>query len=161
MEVMHMVIARDGSGDFTSLQAALDALPEGQPKRLFMRRGVYREKVVWVKSDVTLVAEDGAELVWGDYALLPLPNGETMNTFLTATLLICGDNNRVENLAIRNDAGDGRKVGQAVALFAAGDRLSFSHCRLEACQDTLYTGPRCGKPRSGHCRTLCRRVWKT
>ena len=48
---------------------------------------------------------------------------------------------RVENLTIRNDAGDGREVGQAVAVYAAGDRGIWRNCRLEAHQDTLFCGP--------------------
>ena len=137
-----MVIAADGTGDFSSLQAALDAAPaDGRPVRMAMRRGVYREKVVWTKSNLHLIAEDGARLVWGDYALQTLPNGERKDTFLTATLLVSGSDNRIDRLTVENDAGDGRQVGQAVALYAAGDRLHLSHCRLLACQDTLYTGP--------------------
>lgn len=138
-----ITIAWDGSGDFTTLQAALDAVPEDhpQPVEMRMKRGVYRERVIWTKSRITLIAEEGTELVGGAYARQLLPNGETQNTFLTATLLISGDDVRMEGLTIRNDAGDGRQVGQAVALYAAGDRLSFLRCRLIACQDTLFCGP--------------------
>ena len=44
-------------------------------------------------------------------------------------------------MTIRNDAGDGRKVGQAVAVYAAGDRGTWRGCNLIAHQDTLFCGP--------------------
>ena len=56
-------------------------------------------------------------------------------------MLITGKNVEVENLTIRNDAGDGRDVGQAVAVYAAGDRCTFRNCRLIGSQDTLFCGP--------------------
>ena len=47
---------------------------------------------------------------------------------------------QVENLTVRNDAGDGRQVGQAVAVYAAGDQGRWIGCRFIAHQDTLYCG---------------------
>jgi hypothetical protein len=55
--------------------------------------------------------------------------------------MINADDVEVENLCIRNDAGDGRTVGQAVAVYAAGDRGIWRNCRMIAHQDTLYCGP--------------------
>lgn len=62
-------------------------------------------------------------------------------TFLSATLMTTGRDIEVENLTVRNDAGDGRDVGQAVAVYAAGDRGIWRNCRFIAHQDTLFCGP--------------------
>ena len=36
-------------------------------------------------------------------------------------MIVTGNGVTVENLTVRNDAGDGRRAGQAIALYAAGD----------------------------------------
>ncbi len=128
---------------FSTLQAAIDSIPaeNTEPTTIHILPGVYREKVILNKSNVTLLAEPGAHLVFGDYALNPLPDGTTRNTFLTPTLLITGDDVTLLGLTVENDAGDGRKVGQAVAVYAAGDRQRFINCRFLAAQDTLFCGP--------------------
>ena len=54
------VVARDGTGDFLTIQSALDAIPEGNTRNvtLLIRKGVYAEKVYITKSHVTLLGED-------------------------------------------------------------------------------------------------------
>ena len=47
----------------------------------------------------------------------------------------------MENLTVRNDAGDGREVGQAVSVYAAGDNGTWRHVNMLAHQDTLFCGP--------------------
>lgn len=139
------VVAKDGSGDYTCLQQAVDALPEsgGAPRVILLRPGVYREKVVVHRDGVRIVGESrgGTELVWNGCAKDPGPDGAEKGTFLSSTLMITGRDVEVENLTVRNDAGDGRIVGQAVAVYAAGDRGVWRNCRLIAHQDTLYCGP--------------------
>ena len=129
-------------GMFPTLQEAIDRIAEDhrEPVRVVLEPGVYREKVV-VNKDFVEIVGYGAEVVWDDYALQLLPDGTTKNTFLTATMLVTGADVTLRGLTVRNDAGDGRKVGQAVALYAAGDRFACFECRFVAAQDTLYTGP--------------------
>ncbi len=57
-----LVVAQDGSGDFASIQAALDSLPtlSERPRIVLVRNGTYREKVFVTKSEVALVGEDRA-----------------------------------------------------------------------------------------------------
>ena len=138
-----IVVAADGSGDFASLQAAVDAAAEDarEPAEILLRAGVYREKVVVHRDRLRIRGEDGAELVWNGCAKDPGPDGQEKGTFLSATLTVTGSDVTVENLTVRNDAGDGRKVGQAVAVYAAGDRGVWRDCRLLAHQDTLFCGP--------------------
>ena len=140
-----LIVAKDGTGHFTSIQAAVDACPETgrAPSLILVRRGVYEERVVIHRDNVRLVGESREEtiLTWSDYALNPDASGQPRGTFRTATLLVTGNQVEVENLTVRNDAGDGRIVGQAVAVYAAGDRGTWRNCRLSAHQDTLLCGP--------------------
>lgn len=135
---MKYVIAKTG-GDFTSFQAAVDAASAGDT--LEVRHGVYAERVVVHRDGLRIVAEDGAVLTGSGCAKDTYPDGREKGTFLSATLLVLGRDVTVENLTVRNDAGDGRVVGQAVAVYAAGDRGVWRNCRFIAHQDTLFCGP--------------------
>ena len=139
-----IIVAKDGSGDYTSLQAAVDAIPEEEEGvRIFMRNGEYREKTVIHRNGVHLTGEDRERtvLAWNGCAKDLYEDGSEKGTFLSSTLMITGRDVTVENMTIRNDAGDGRKVGQAVAVYAAGDRGTWRGCNLIAHQDTLFCGP--------------------
>ena len=143
---MHMiVVAKDGSGDYTRIQEAVDAVPErtGGPVDILLKAGEYREKLVIHRDGIRLTGEDRNRTViaWNGCAKDLYPDGTEKGTFLSSTLMTTGRDIRVENLTVRNDAGDGRKVGQAVAVYAAGDRGVWRNCRLEAHQDTLFCGP--------------------
>ena len=43
-----ITVSKDGNGDYSTVQAALDAVPEGnqKPITIFIRKGVYKEVVV-------------------------------------------------------------------------------------------------------------------
>ena len=139
------IIAKDGSGDFTSIQQAIDAIPGGgrAPVILLLRMDEYKERVVVDKDNVRIIGEarDRTVITASGCAKDLDENGNERGTFLSATFTVTGHNVEVENLTIRNDAGDGREVGQAVAVYAAGDRGVWRNVRMIAHQDTLFCGP--------------------
>jgi len=55
-----LIVAQDGSGDFTTIQAAVDAIPpdNSDDHIILVRNGTYREKVMIAASHVALVGED-------------------------------------------------------------------------------------------------------
>ena len=152
----YIVVAKDGSGDFETIQEAVNATRDFSyfPVKIFIKKGVYAEKLFipsW-KTGITLEGEsrDSTIITNGNYS------GETFsgrdkegktfyvtdaagkvlyNTFNSYTVLIEGDDMTVKNLTIENTAGN---VGQAVALHMEGDRCSVRNCRLLGNQDTLY-----------------------
>lgn len=142
---MMYIIAKDGSGDFTTIQAAIDAIPGGgrAPAILLLRMDEYHERVIVNKDNVRIVGEarDRTVITHSACAKDPDGNGGERGTFLSFTMIVTGKNVEVENLTVRNDAGDGREVGQAVAVYAAGDRGVWRNCRFIAHQDTLFCGP--------------------
>ena len=141
MEWKTVVVSGNGDGDYTSVQAAVNDLRT--PARILIRSGEYREKVIVDRDNVRLIGEDPERtvLAWNGCAKDRYPDGTEKGTFLSATLIVTGRDVTAENLTVRNDAGDGRKAGQAVAVYAAGDRGIWKNCRLEAHQDTLFCGP--------------------
>jgi pectin methylesterase-like acyl-CoA thioesterase len=60
-----------------------------------------------------------------------------MGTFRTFTLRIDGSYITLKNITVENNAA---RLGQAVALFTVGDKLTFLNCRFLGHQDTVYTG---------------------
>lgn len=139
------IVTKDGSGDFTSIQQAIDAIPGGgqAPTIILLRMEEFQERVVVNKDNVRIIGEarDRTVITAKGCAKDLNPDGTERGTFLSATFMVTGNNVEVENLTIRNDAGDGRDVGQAVAVYAAGDRGVWRNVRMIAHQDTLFCGP--------------------
>ncbi len=132
-------VAQDGSGDFATIQAAIDATKSfpDKPITIYIADGVYEEKVVvpaW-NPHLTLKGEsrEGTIIRWGDY-FDSIDRGRN-STFMTATLSVEARDFRAENLTIVNTAGP---VGQAVAVSVSGDRCAFVNCSILGHQDTLY-----------------------
>ena len=138
---MRYVVAPDGGGDFASLQEAVDGAPEGS--EIFVRAGEYHGRVIVNKDGLRIIGEDRDRTVVAASGCAKdhEAEGHGQGTFLSYTLLVTGNNVTVEDLTVRNDAGDGRAVGQAVAVYAAGDRGVWRNCRMIAHQDTLFCGP--------------------
>ncbi|MBN2813969.1 MAG: pectin esterase [Bacteroidales bacterium] len=134
-------VATDGTGDFTSVQAAIDACKSFPDKRVrvFIKNGIYREKikVPACNTHLSLIGESAEHTIitWDDF--FDRVNRGRNSTFYTYTLIVEADDFRAENLTIENSAG---RVGQAVALHVEGDRCVIINCRLLGNQDTLYTG---------------------
>ncbi len=134
------VVAKDGSGDFFTIQEAINAVPDFRKESrttIYIRKGVYKEKLIIPASkiNVSLVGAEGAVISGDDYASKPNRFGENMSTSGSASCYIYAPDLICENLTFENTAG---RVGQAVACFVAGDRVIFRNCRFLGNQDTLY-----------------------
>ena len=87
------VVAQDGSGDFFSVQEAVNAVPDFRKNvrtTILVRRGVYKEKIVIPASKInlSLTGEDGAVLSYDDYADKPNRFGEKTGTSGSASCYI-------------------------------------------------------------------------
>ena len=137
-----LVIASDGSGDYRTVQAAFDAIPLNNktPITLFVRSGLYREKVHLdsTKDFITLLGEDpfNTILTYDDHPGKLSPQGDSINTRSSYSFLIRGDDFSAQNITFRNDAGF--SAGQAVALEVQGDRARLRNCRIIGNQDILF-----------------------
>lgn len=134
-------VAQDGSGDFTTVQEAINAVPDFRKANrttILIRKGNYKEKVIIpeCKINLSLIGEDGAVITYDDYASKLNRFGEEKSTSGSASCYIYAPDFIAENLTFENSAGP---VGQAVACFVSGDRAIFRKCRFLGNQDTLYT----------------------
>ena len=146
------VVAADGSGQYRTIQAAVDAAPANSRTRFTIRikPGRYAEGVM-VPSEkpfLALVGTDAAATVItaAGHAGLPGADGKPINTFATPTVFIQANDFLAENLTFEDSAGP---HGQAVALTIMGDRGVFRNCRFLGYQDTLL--PQAGRQYFEHC----------
>ena len=141
--MLTITAAQDGSGDFATVTEAVLAVPYDCPAEIRIGPGIYREKLVCEKKDITLrgAGPEQTRLVWCDGGKLPHPDGRPTHTFRSYTAFFSGETLRVEDLTIENDAGPGARAGQALAAYVDSARASFSHVRLLGSQDTLFCAP--------------------
>ena len=86
-------VAPDGSGQFTTISEAVLAVPYDCPAVIRIAPGIYREKLVCEKKDITLAGAgmDATRLVWNDGGKLPHPDGRPTHTFRSYTAFFSGE----------------------------------------------------------------------
>lgn len=137
-----MVVAKDGTGDFVTVQEAFNAIPADnkKPVYIFIRKGFYKERLVLDtrKDFVTIEGEEKSTTIlsYDNHAGVRLANGDTVNTWSSASFFIYADNFTAKNISFQNNAGF--TAGQAVAVFANGNRLFFFNCNFIGFQDVLF-----------------------
>jgi pectinesterase len=146
MSIMtELVVGRD----CPTIQDALDRTPEDEPLRIVLPPGIYREKVLARKRNLSIEGSgmEKSVIVWDDGAYEMLPGGMKRGTFRTSTLCCFGDLLTLRNLSVRNEAGDGRTVGQAVAFYGDVRHISAESVSFWSHQDTLFLAPLPAKER--------------
>jgi pectinesterase len=136
-----LTVAADGTGEFKTVQAAVDAVPENNtdPVVISIKPGTYKEKITVPRDKpfVTFKGEDARTTVLtNDWNAKHVgPAGKEVGTSGSASVLVQAPDFVAENVTFENTAGN---TGQAVALSAVGDRQVFRNCRMLGWQDTLY-----------------------
>ena len=153
------VVAKDGSGDFASIQEAINAVPDSltSPFVIFVKKGSYEEQVVVPasKSFVHLIGQDkeqtiihlklnvGAEPENKDeeFWLTSVHNPESpVHDFEGAVVTVYGPHFYTENISFVNDYGVAAQNGpQALAMKSHADCAAFNNCIFRSFQDTWMT----------------------
>ena len=140
--VYDAIVAQDGTGDYTTVQAAIDAAPEGRgkPWLIFIKNGQYKEHVdvpatkpylhfIGQSRDGVVIKDD--RLSGGDNAV---------HVSIGATVVVNADNTFFESLTMENIYGHEKQNGpQALALNTVGDRIALNNVALLSYQDTWIT----------------------
>lgn len=141
-----LVVSKDGSGNYDTVQAAIDAVPEqnNQTVEIYVTNGVY-EEVITIPADkpkIHLIGEDSEKTIirYDNYAGKDNGVGGTIGTSGSATAFFRSDDVIIENITIENSFDESMETEgkQAVAVYAAGDRMIFNKVRLIGNQDTLF-----------------------
>ena len=153
LQYFHFVVSPDGHGDFKTVQDAIDACPDYSHQeitRILIKAGTYKEMVSIPHTKFRLyIKGEGADntlITFDKYAKALWPGRDiAVGTSGSASVYIHASYITFEDLGFENSAGEGKEIGQAVAVFTDGDFLFFNRCRFLGNQDTLYTYGRFGK----------------
>jgi pectinesterase len=136
-----LTVAQDGSGQYTTVQSAVDAVPANSTgwSLIYIKNGTYKE-VVTVPSNkpyISFVGQDENKTIitYDNYASKTKADGSTYGTSGSASVFLEASDFLAYNLTFQNSAGN---VGQAVAVNVTGDRVVFHKTRILGWQDTLY-----------------------
>lgn len=147
-QVYDYVVAKDGTGNFSTIQAAIDAAPTGSTRIcIFIKKGVYQEKIYMgsnsaaISKVLSLIGEnrDSVVITNSDYNGISKPyytgtSNTTYGTPQSATMTVNCADFYMENITVQNPYTN----AQAVAIYNAGDRQTFKNCRIAGFQDTHY-----------------------
>jgi pectinesterase len=137
-----LTVAKDGSGDYTSIQAAVTAAPASRTAvfTIYIKDGIYSEKVTVpsTKPFLQFVGQSVANtiLTWRDDNTTPDGKGGTLGTGGSGSIVVLATDFSALNMTFVNSYGDG---SQAVAVSLYADRAAFKNCRFMGNQDTLLT----------------------
>ena len=153
------VVAQDGSGDYRSVQEAIDAAPDSltSPYLIFVKNGAYEEQVVIpeTKPFLHLIGQDKEQTIIHlklnvggrpenleeDYWKYSVHNPESINFELEgAVVVVKAPHFYTENISYINDYGVMAQNGpQALAMKSHADCAAFNNCIFRSFQDTWMT----------------------
>ncbi|WP_330305575.1 MULTISPECIES: pectinesterase family protein [unclassified Streptomyces] len=143
-----LTVAADGTGQYKTVQAAVDAVPANNTARvtISVKPGTYREtvKVPSNKPHVTIQGTGGSRkdtvIVYNNAAGTKKADGTTYGTTGSATVAVEADDFRARNLTVSNDFDEKAHQdisAQAVALRTAADKVFLDSVIITGDQDTL------------------------
>jgi pectin methylesterase-like acyl-CoA thioesterase len=136
-QVFKYVVAIDGSGDYTSIQSALNACPDGLTSMIFIKDGTYNEQVTL--GSKTAASTKRISLIGESYGGVLITHSQSRASSGSptysdvCTVKLYASDFYAENISIQNAAG---ATGMAEALYTAGDRQIFRNCKVLGYQDT-------------------------
>ncbi|KAF3783276.1 putative pectinesterase 67 [Nymphaea thermarum] len=131
----------EGKGNFTSVQDAVDAVPEGNSQWIIihLKRGVYREKVTIPESKPFIFLRGNGKgkttIIWNGSA------AKEADSSSSATFTVLASNFIAWGVSFKNDAPSGAAgspFNQSVAVVVGGDKSAFYHCGFYSAHNTLF-----------------------
>ncbi|KAG9442988.1 hypothetical protein H6P81_018842 [Aristolochia fimbriata] len=132
-----LVVAQDGSGNFTTVSAAVAAAPSHSRKYfgIFIKPGVYQEEVSVPMEKTRLVFIGG-----GMGVTVISSNRITPNEWeVSATVVVNGDGFMAIGITFEN-SGDPTKGGYTVAVANQADKTAFQRCSFKGYNGVLRAG---------------------
>ncbi|MFI6227211.1 pectinesterase family protein [Micromonospora echinospora] len=138
-------VAADGSGQYRTVQAAIDAVPTNNTQRvtITIKPGTYRQ-VVRVPANKPHITLRGLGSGPSNTVLVFNNSANSHGTSGSASMFVDGANFVAENLTISNDFDENSTSSghQAVALHLNADRAVLRNVRLLGDQDTFLVNDR-------------------
>ncbi len=126
-----------------NIQEIMDEYSKDELLEIHLAPGIYYQKLRISHHKLKLIGSFASESIidYDDYNYKMHEDGLLYNTFRTPTLTILSNDVELHQLSIRNSAGSGFTIGQAVALAIYGNHTKIVSCHLLGHQDTLFIGP--------------------
>lgn len=136
------VVAADGSGDYKTVQEAIDAAPVGRafPWLIFIKNGEYKGHVDVPanKPYLHFIGQERDKVIITDDRLCGGENAVSVS--VGATVVVNSNDCYFDNLTLENSWGHDKQAGpQALALNTGGDRTVFKNVAMLSYQDTWIT----------------------
>ncbi len=167
-QVFDAVVAKDGTGNFSTVQDAINAVPENnsKPYLILVKNGEYDELVEIPDNRpfIYLIGQDpqktiikhtihcgGEDDVFFRYST----NNSSSPNYKKHCVFDAGAPNfYTENITFQNTYGVSRQAGpQALAIRSMGDCQAFYNCRFRSFQDTWFTA------NDDHIRQYIKNCW--
>ncbi|MGB8192900.1 MAG: pectinesterase family protein [Chitinophagaceae bacterium] len=102
-----LVVSQNGKGDFKSIQAAINSLPDSSaaPATIFIKKGVYREKLYIEKHNIILQGEDLSNTIITQSIARDAWRCRHIEDWGVATVNVDGNDITFKNLTIINNYG--------------------------------------------------------
>ncbi|CAM8988317.1 unnamed protein product [Rhodiola kirilowii] len=133
-----IIVDAAGDGEFTSIQAAIDSVPEGNSEWIIIhvRKGVYGEKIHIPENKPYIFMRGNGRgrtvVVWSQ---------SSEDNIESATLRVEGKHFIAFGISFKNDAPTGvayTSQNQSVAAFVGADKVAFYHCAFFSTHNTLF-----------------------
>ena len=147
-KVFDAVIASDGTGNYTTVQAAIDAVPNNSviPYLIFVKNGIYsgHVNISITKPNIHLIGQNRDSVVFTDNRLCGASGSlPVYGVDPGASTVVNSTNCYFENITFENSWGFLNQTGpQALAMFSDNDRIVFKNCDMRSYQDTYLTSTR-------------------
>ena len=137
-----LTVSKDGSGDYTTIQAAIDAVAEGEEATIMVKAGTYEGMVKVGKRTkastkrISLIGEGmDKTIITAANGKNNIGSGKDVRDY--ATLAVFAPDFYAQGICIQNTGG--KAAGQALALHMDGDCSAFYRCKIAGYQDTHRT----------------------
>ncbi len=120
-----IVVAANGSGDYKTIQAAINSLPDSSvnPRIIFIKKGIYSEKIFIEKSNIIFEGEDRVKTIITQDIARDEWRCDHPDDWGVATMNVNGNDITLKNLTIANDYGFNVKENKIIDC--AADTVTY------------------------------------
>jgi pectinesterase len=136
---MTLIVAQDGSGNFRTIQEAINSLPDSasQPRLIAIMPGRYEEKIFIEKNNIQLVGTDKNKVIITQSIARDAWRCDHKDDWGVATINLRGSDITLQNLTIENDYGFNNQ--QQITIPCAADSTHLKNVRPDGHQMAIRT----------------------
>lgn len=139
--MFRLTVGKSGKEDYYYINEAIEAIPYNTEAEIIVKEGIYREKIFSDKHNIRIIGEGNVLITYNDSGKELMADGLKRGTFRSYTAFFSGERLYLKNLTIENSAGEGFRVGQALALYLDADYAELEDVVILGHQDTLFLAP--------------------